>query len=254
MTEQLTQVWSCGGGVQSSAIAALIIAGKLPKPDFSAIVDTNRERSATWKWCDEILTPELARAGVTLHRINKRDYATVDLTRNGSVLMPGYSGGGGGKMDNYCSNEWKKRPLQRWLREQGVKQCECWMGMTTDEMQRVKASTEGWFQKRYPLIFDIEPALSRRGCMEIVKDMGWPEPPRSSCWMCPNVNDDQWKELKEEWPKDWAAAVALEKKIRRDDPDFFFHRSGRPLDQVDLHSQPGLFEDDGGCDTGFCFV
>lgn len=30
------QVWMCGGGTQSVAIAALIVQGKLPKPDFGS--------------------------------------------------------------------------------------------------------------------------------------------------------------------------------------------------------------------------
>lgn len=34
----MTQVWSCGGGTQSGAIAALIRAGKLPRPDYIVVL------------------------------------------------------------------------------------------------------------------------------------------------------------------------------------------------------------------------
>jgi len=37
-----TQVWASGGGVQSTAIAALIVLGRLPKPDLAVIADTGR--------------------------------------------------------------------------------------------------------------------------------------------------------------------------------------------------------------------
>ena len=42
-----TQIWSSGGGVQSTAIAALICIGEL-SPDLSIIVDTERELSTTF--------------------------------------------------------------------------------------------------------------------------------------------------------------------------------------------------------------
>ena len=42
-----TQIWSSGGGVQSTALAVLICSGKLPSPDLAMIVDTTRERSTT---------------------------------------------------------------------------------------------------------------------------------------------------------------------------------------------------------------
>ena len=47
MSNMPAQVWSCGGGTQSAAIAALIVRGDLPKPDYAYMVDTGRERTAT---------------------------------------------------------------------------------------------------------------------------------------------------------------------------------------------------------------
>ncbi|WP_259474093.1 hypothetical protein, partial [Pseudomonas syringae] len=49
-----TQIWSSGGGTQSSAIAALICQGEL-SPDLSIIVDTEREMSTTWDYMDAVL-------------------------------------------------------------------------------------------------------------------------------------------------------------------------------------------------------
>lgn len=42
-----TQLWASGGGVQSAAIAALIVQGYI-RPDLAVIVDTEREQSTTW--------------------------------------------------------------------------------------------------------------------------------------------------------------------------------------------------------------
>jgi hypothetical protein len=64
-----TQLWASGGGVQSAAIAALIVTGKVAKPDFAVIVDTEREQSTTWQYMDSVIAPALASVGVTLNRV-----------------------------------------------------------------------------------------------------------------------------------------------------------------------------------------
>lgn len=54
-----TVIWNSGGGTQSAAIAALIVTGKLPKPDLAVIADTGRERSSTWDYLDRHIAPAL---------------------------------------------------------------------------------------------------------------------------------------------------------------------------------------------------
>ncbi len=40
-------IWSYGGGVQSAAIAVLVLRGELPRPERAVMADTSREASAT---------------------------------------------------------------------------------------------------------------------------------------------------------------------------------------------------------------
>jgi 3'-phosphoadenosine 5'-phosphosulfate sulfotransferase (PAPS reductase)/FAD synthetase len=54
-----TQIWSSGGGVQSCAIAALIVRGVLQKPAYAVIIDTEREMSSTWEYMREVISPAL---------------------------------------------------------------------------------------------------------------------------------------------------------------------------------------------------
>lgn len=56
------QLWASGGGVQSAAIAALIVTGKI-RPDLAIIVDTEREQSTTWRYMDEVISPALQSVG-----------------------------------------------------------------------------------------------------------------------------------------------------------------------------------------------
>lgn len=252
-----TVVWSCGGGTQSAAIAALIVEERLPKPDLAVIVDTEREKSTTWEYADAVLIPELRRVGVELHRVRKRDYATVDLFgHNGDFLLPVYTtqGGEAGKMPTFCSNEWKQRVVRRWLRDQGVKAADMWIGMSIDEMRRMSFSGLGWLRNRYPLIEPEFKLMYRRSdCEAAVERVGWSKAPRSACWMCPNMGDFEWKEMKERSPADFALACQFEGEIRKLDPHFWLHESCVPLGQVDFASQHGLFNDR-ACASGFCFV
>ena len=250
----MVQIWSCGGGTQSAAIAALIIQGRLPKPDYAAIVDTNREKTSTWRYMDCVLKPALAAVGVDLQRIDSSQYKTVDLyAENGSLLLPVFTNQSGeiGKLPGYCSELWKKRVLQRWAREQGLEKVTCWMGISTNEIQRVRTSDALWWQLRYPLIFEIR--HSRHECIARVESMGWPPPPRSACWNCPNQRDAEWKDLKENDPADFAQAVALDKSIRDKDPYAFLHETCMPLEQVDFtEHQATLF--DRACTSGYCWT
>ena len=58
-----TQIWSCGGGTQSGAIASLIASGELPRPDYAFMTDTGREKSGTWPFVDGFIRPALAKVG-----------------------------------------------------------------------------------------------------------------------------------------------------------------------------------------------
>lgn len=246
---QRTQIWSSGGGTQSSAIAALICQGEL-SPDLSIIVDTEREMSTTWGYLDRWVMPALERSGVALHRVAKSRYATVDLMRNDDILIPAFTTESGevGKLPSYCSNEWKQRVMRRWAVEQGVNQADVWLGFTIDELRRVTQPLGKW-QNRYPL---IERRMTRGDCIALVKRMGWPEPPRSSCWMCPNKSAVEWRWQKENAPADFERAVLFEREIQVRDEDLWLTDTGAPLNEADLSASDDLFA--ARCPSGMCFT
>ena len=202
---------------------------------------------------EEITKPALAKVGCELHRIDKREFATVDLfggKNKDSLLIPAFSTSGEdiGKMPGYCSNEWKQRVLQRWLRSQGVTSGELWMGISIDELNRASFPKGAW-QKKYPLI-DLR--MNRGDCMAIVERMGWPTPPRSSCWMCPNHTQQEWRDIKENHKEDWIKAVTFEKYIQKKDPHAWLHGDAKPLEECDLSEKnESMFTQ---CASGMCFV
>ncbi len=135
----------------------LIKLGKLPKPDHACMVDTNRERSSTWRYVNAIIRPELDALSIPFTIIDRAAYATVDLwggEDGESCLLPGYTTQGEteeGKLPEFCSNEWKGRVVMRWAAEQcGWKETgvDCWIGFTTEEKHRRRNSSTKWYQMR----------------------------------------------------------------------------------------------------------
>lgn len=251
----MIELFSSGGGTQSACIAALIIQGRLPMPDGAAIVDTEREHPAVWIYHDSIIKPELAKVGLEMHRIKKSDFAKHDLwsAGHGGSLMPSFTIGGG-KKPSYCSTEWKKRVLDRFWRARGIptKEQRRWIGFSLDEgsrYTRMKISDEGrnvWF----PLIEGVP--LNRQAAIREVEKMGWPKPPRSACYMCPHHTQNEWRDIKMNWPAAFAKAVALERHVQKKEPFVFFHHSLVPLDQVDFGNEDDLFAN--RCNSGMCFI
>lgn len=249
----ISEVWSCGGGTQSGAIAALIGQGKLPRPDVAFMTDTGRERSGTWPFVDGFIRPNLARAGVELTIVNASEFARLDVYWNDTVLLPGFTtlSGQVGKLSPFCSGKWKRDVGERFLRSIGVERCRNWIGISRDEAGRIRAQHRGWLELWYPLIFEIP--MRRDECVELIRSMGWlGEIPHSACWMCPNATDAEWLDMKRNWPDDFTRACQLEAETRVRDPHFYLHQSCVLLIDVDFDAQRTMFADR-GCTTG-CFT
>jgi hypothetical protein len=245
-------VFSFGGGTQTAAIAVLILQGKLPRPDVVVMADTGREIESTWVYLDEIIAPALASIGLTV-QIASHELAKVDIyAHNGDLLLPAYtSQKDGGKLPTFCSDKWKKHVIRRWLRANDYNDVDVWLGISTDEIERMKPSGLNWYRHVYPLIEMIP--TTRAQCSALVESFGWPKPPKSRCWMCPNQSPQMWAEMRRTQPQEFAKATDLEKQLQAHDEHIYLHRAMIPLvDAVNLtDQQPGLFD---GCDSGYCFV
>lgn len=249
-----TQLWSSGGGVQSAAIAALIVQGHI-RPDLAVIVDTEREQSTTWQYMDEVIAPALASVGVTLHRVRKSDFEPRDLyggSGGDTLLVPAFTNQSGdiGKLSNYCSSYWKREVVKRWANTQGVQAVDNWLGISTDEMGRMANGRGQKWRNVFPL---IERRMNRGDCIALVQRMGWPAAPRSSCYHCPNHTQEEWRDIRENKPADWREAVRLDRKMREHDANVFLHADCVPLDQANLDDQNGVLFDH-HCMSGQCFT
>lgn len=247
---KLHEAWKYGGGTQSVAIAALILQGKLPRPDIAIIADTGKERSSTWKYMDEVVAPKLAEIGLPIIRAYASDHAYYHegvYNRKGTLLIPAFTDSTGkkGKMSGYCNKWWKQDVVNNWLRrERGIRkeQVRSWIGFSADEWTRVNRMKQGAEYKEGRITFPLfDLGLRRKDSIALVEAMGWPTPPRSACWMCPNQLDAEWLDLKENYPAEFALAVQTEREMRERDPNYWLHDSCRPLDTVAFTRGGDLF-------------
>ena len=252
---QRALTWSYGGGTQSAAIAVLVAQGRLPRPEVAVIADTGREQQETWDYLANHVQPMLWRARRLSIQVIRHDLATVDLySRKGDLLVPAFTSPKG-MLPTYCSTEWKKRVVQRYLRLQGYgpkHPVATWIGFSTNEGSRIKPSGVDWQEYQWPLCNDVP--LSREECRAVVEAAGLPTPPRSSCWMCPFHTNEEWRHIRDAAPADFAKAVAFDYEMREMDPTLYLHRSYRPLAEASLEPVISTAEREHECQTGFCFV
>lgn len=251
-----TTVMNYGGGRQTVAMLVLIQRGIIPKPDRIVIADTGRENPSTWDYRDEVAEPMAQSMGLTIE-IAPRSLAYVDLyAHNGDLLLPVYTATG--KMSAFCSTEWKVRVVRRFLKERGINTATAWIGYALDERDRYKPTkedTSGPWYRAFPLL-DLN--LTKRDCIQVIKDAGLPLPPPSACWMCPNKPNEEWRYLRDNYPAAFAQACQLDDEVREEDiaqghAGVWLHASRVPLRDADLDIDD---RKEGGrqCGLGMCFV
>jgi hypothetical protein len=245
---------SYGGGIQSVSLLVLVAEGILPRPTWTVIADTGREKRTTWEYMNNVMQPYLDRKGTGIKiEVAPHTLATKDLYGpTGLTLMPMYTREG--RLPAYCSGHWKRDVIERWLRLQGVESCEQWLGFSWDEKHRRKENHRQWVRNVFPL---CDRHITRDGCKLIIEKAGLPLPSKSRCYQCPHMTPEEWLEVKAS-PEEFAAAMALEKRINENDPEQagLFLYSGRvPLEMADFQKDipefPPLFR---ACEGGNCFT
>lgn len=235
----MIEVFSSGGGTQSCCIAVMILKGELPRPDFTVIADTGREMPTTWEYLENIVIPAFSKSGLAIHRIKASEYASPWgkglFATSGHLMVPAYSNinGEASKLSAYCSGAWKAETVDRWFSiTQKITRSKYrkWIGFSCDETKRVNRMSAGKEFKsgliRFPL---VEKFIRREEAIQIVIGYGWPEPPRSRCFDCPNQSDLEWLEVKENHPPLFESAIERDQFIRTRDAHAFLHSSITPL-------------------------
>jgi hypothetical protein len=256
----MKKVISLGAGVQSSTLFLLSCKGILPKADIAIFSDTGWEPPEVYEHLER-LKEEGRKAGipvVTVEKGNIKDeYLSAMESGAAFAAIPVYSKDKSGKVSigrRQCTREYKITPIDKYLRYEvlGLRPrqhapkdpvIELWIGISMDEIQRIKDPWNKWQTNVYPLCQwppkkqYLEKSWTRNDC-KIWLEKNYPEwkVPRSACIGCPFHNDHEWREIKKD-PALWKEAVEFDKAIRvarKKEYTQFLHPSCMPLDEVDL--------------------
>jgi hypothetical protein len=242
-------VISLGAGVQSSTMAIMAAKGDFPPVDCGIFADTGYEPKAVYKYL-KFLKKILP---YPIHIVQKGNIKNDLLKAKGTTefsIAPFFTQetitGKKGMIRRQCTNDYKIQPLKKKIRELcnvGYKKhfpkdkyVEQWIGISKDEIQRMKPARDPYILHRHPL---IEANMSRQDCINYLKKEDIPLPEKSACIMCPFHDDKYWHFMKTKRPEEFADAVELDKEIRTlsKNPNIknYTHKSCKPLDEVNFN-------------------
>lgn len=144
-----------------------------------------------------------------------------------------------GTLFRQCTDKHKLTPLKREVDKlRAGEPATVWIGISWDEIQRMKESVRKGVQHRWPL---IERRITRQKCVEWMEANGYPTPPRSACTYCPYHSDREWRRLRDTDPESWADAISYEKRLQDAAAQVprlsgvpYLHPQRVPLEQVNL--------------------
>lgn len=247
-------------------------------PTAAIFADTQAEPASVYRWLDwlekEVPFPIIR---VTAGSLTERVTTTRTNQKTGDVyysnMIPAFvlnSNGSKGLAGRSCTADFKIQPIMKAVRKLaaikrgqktvGVVQ---WIGISLDEVSRMKPSRVAWSKHRWPL---VELGMKRHDCLEWMRKRRFPKPPRSACIYCPFHSDAEWRRLREQEPEDFLLAAKVEKLMQGVHSKVtttgkfigvpFLHSSLVPLTEVDFstdedHGQQVLFDNE--CE-GMCGV
>ncbi len=270
------RVISLGAGVQSSVMSLMAVRGelkdangkKLPPPDCAIFADTGWEPRGVYdhlKWLKrelkrhkkgfmviEVSAPKRDKKGrFKRWKIQADLLAGTNSTGQDFISLPVYIRNEDDKKAmarRQCTREYKLEPIRRGLRSlmklkfrerwPKKKWVEQWIGISADEITRMKDSRDSWCRNRWPLV-DVR--INRSDCIAWFKEH-YPRRtlPRSACIGCPMRTDKEWIDMKENDLPSWREAIEVDKALRKGSRKkkfggaIYLHRSMKPLHQVKL--------------------
>jgi hypothetical protein len=249
--KKILTVLSLGAGVQSSAMAVMSARGDLPPVDCAIFADTGYEPKGIYTYLN-YLKSILPYPIYVVSKGNIKEDTLKAATGNKFVVAPFFTKnnltGKKGMTMRQCTNDYKIQPIRKKIRQLcniGYKKhfpkdkyVEQWIGISTDEIQRMKPARDKYILNKHPL---IDSNLSRNDCLIYMKKQNIKLPVKSACICCPYRDDYGWANMKKNNPEEFKDAVEFDKKIRRINKDenveIFTHKSLKPLDQVDFKNK-----------------
>lgn len=183
-------ILSLGAGTQSSTLALMAARGEVgPMPAAAIFADTQAEPPSVYRWLDWLekqlpfpvhrVTAGSLTERITTTRVNRKTGALYY-----SNMIPAFTlnpDGTKGIVGRSCTSNFKIVPIMKKARQLGgirrgqktvgVVQ---WIGISLDEVYRMKPSRDPWAESIWPL---IELRMTRHDCLRWMERNGYPTPP-----------------------------------------------------------------------------
>lgn len=251
-------VISLGAGKQSSYMLLTALEGQYEySPDFAIFADTGCEPSYVYSylyWLKGYVKSKYDFDIVIIAGSNligdALDYYKGKNKKGAS--LPFYLSNIG-MIRRQCTLEYKIQPIKRYYQKiRKGKQIRQWIGISLDEIQRIKDSRTKYIENYYPL---IEKRITISEIINWYDEQGLIVPGKSSCIVCPYHSNNYWRRFKKEFPDQFEQVCKFDDAIR-DHPKLYsqcyLHRTLRPLRDINFEYEPSLFpelieECDGMC-------
>ena len=244
------KVLSLGAGVQSTALALMIEKGEMDKVDCAIFADTKGEPKLVYEHLDWLETQVSYPIYRTSWRDLKEDMLDAAVGKYKFMAIPLFTKnmetGKKGLLRRQCTFDYKIKPVQQKVRQllgyskgQRVKkdtQVDMVMGISYDELQRMKENQLKYIENKYPL---VDNKIRRSDCLEWMAKNNYPRPPRSACTFCPYHSNVEWREIKKN-KEEWEEVIRIDEIIRHSSKklnefdEVFLHRSCVPIKDADL--------------------
>lgn len=242
------KIISLGAGVQSSVLFLKSCLGEIDKADAAIFADTQGEPEEVYEYLEYLI--EIGnKYGIPVYKVSKGDLLqdfldAKDGKRKRASSIPFHLKENGikiGLLGRQCTLDYKIMPVRAKVKEimksAGLKSVDMLIGISLDEIQRVKPSRVKFITHNYPL---IDAGLTRQDCLFWIDKNGFKKPPRSACYYCPFHDNREWRRIKNEMPELWEEAKRLDKYIRHIPgvrADAYLHKSAYPLEEADLEEE-----------------
>lgn len=252
MTARPLRILSLGAGVQSTTLALMAMHGEIEPFDHAIFADTGAEPPTVYEHLRWLMSPNVG-LPFPVHIVSagslRQELLDAVAGKNGAWGRPPFylrnPDGSTGRLNRQCTEDYKIAPITAKVRElaglrprQRRKQVLVHqvVGISRDEVYRMKPARLPWIENRYPL---VDLGMRRWDCLQWLRRHGYPEPPRSACTFCPFRSLIEWRRLRDDDPAGWLDAVNIDRAIRLGmrgvkAEALYVHRSLTPLESLDL--------------------
>jgi len=253
------RVLSLGAGVQSSTLALMIEKGIVPMVDCAVFADTQAEPKEVYNWLEYLKTQiKSYQIHIVSWRNLKQDILDASEGNYKGFTAPFFTKNietnKKGLLMRQCTADYKIKPVVKKIREllnvgykkrvpKGTK-VELLMGISNDEVYRMKLNRLPYIQNQYPL---INMNFTRQTCLNWLKQNNYPLAPRSACTFCPYHSNEEWLKIKNGNKEEWEEVIKIDTAIRNPErfkknnlgsgklkDELYLHRECKPINEIDF--------------------